>query len=536
MEFLKNSTSEQSLFSSNKPQLRPYQQQVIKDIYTLIRNGIKRNLIFAPTAAGKTIIGAQIIAHAVSRNRKVLFVVHRDILISQTQEKLRLYGINTGFIKAGLSENRDALVQIASVQTLQSRRWWRETQDSLYFYLIIFDECHIVAFSSIAQQMMTEIFPSSLYLGLTATPWRLSKKESLGDIFKGIACAPMPHELIEQGYIVKPSYYGIEQPDLKKVKTTNGEFNNAQLAIACDQPELIEQVVQEWFRLAYGRRTIAFTVTIEHSRHICEAFQKRGIRAAHVDASTPTQVANQIYQQLATGEIWLVSSCMKLTEGFDVPSVSCILLCRPTKSKALFFQMVGRGLRLSPETNKRDCLIIDQAGNVIRHSYIEDLKTINLHLSEQTEAGDAPKKLCPSADGGCGHYIYAGIMRCPHCSYKFILTEKMPYLQAIKQLLSKADKEKLDFYRERLQEGYKKLYSPGWAAIVFQEKYGHWPPDDWAKNAIFGYRFTSKDRETYQKYLIQIQEKNQKSDDWIKRYMSMEFGLTEGIVKQAQCL
>ena len=113
MELIQDFTSNQSLSSSNAPQLRPYQQQVIKDLYALIRSGIKRNLIFAPTGAGKTIIGAQIIAHAVSKARKVLFVVHRDILISQTQDKLRLYGINSGFIKAGWQENRDALVQMS---------------------------------------------------------------------------------------------------------------------------------------------------------------------------------------------------------------------------------------------------------------------------------------------------------------------------------------------------------------------------------------------------------------------------------------
>ncbi len=109
------------------PTLRPYQIQVIRGVYNQIRQGIKRILVFAPTGAGKTIISAQIIAHAASRGKRILFVVHRSVLIEQTYRKLTQFGLSTniGFIKAGYPEIRDAPVQIASVQTLAKREWWR---------------------------------------------------------------------------------------------------------------------------------------------------------------------------------------------------------------------------------------------------------------------------------------------------------------------------------------------------------------------------------------------------------------------------
>jgi superfamily II DNA or RNA helicase len=127
-------------------------------------------------------------------------------------------------------------------------------------------------------------------------------------------------------------------------------------------------------RYALGRRTIAFTVNVQHAQDLALAFLSKGIPAACVSAKTPVKTTEQIYKQLENAEVLVVCSCMKLTEGFDVPSVSAILLCRPTLSKSLYFQMVGRGLRLSPETGKTDCIVIDPSGNVQRHHYIEDLK------------------------------------------------------------------------------------------------------------------------------------------------------------------
>ena len=194
--------------------------------------------------------------------------------------------------------------------------------------------------------MMAQIYPNAIFIGLTATPYRLKKSEGMGDIFETLVSAPMPHKLIDSGYLSKPSYYGLHQPDLQRVKTVAGDYDEHQLAIARDKPELIAQLVEEWRKLAYGRRTIVFAVNVQHSQNICTAFNNCGIPAAHVDGKTSIKQRTEIYKQLAAKDIYVLCSCMTLTEGFDVPSVNAVILARPTQSIALYHQMVGRGLRL----------------------------------------------------------------------------------------------------------------------------------------------------------------------------------------------
>lgn len=482
--------------------------------------GNKRILVVAPTGSGKTLIASQIVAHAVSRARRVLFVVHRDILIAQTYAKFHTFGVDCGFIKAGWQEHRQALVQIASVQTLPRRNWWQEFPAQV----ILLDECHILGWSRVVRQMLTQIYPGAVYIGLTATPYRLNKREGMGDVFDALVSAPTPRELIKSGYLVKPSYYGVKAPDLGEVKTVAGDYDEEHLAWVCDRPELIEQLINEWKRLAWGRRTIAFAVSVQHSQHICEAFQQQRIPAAHVDGDTPIKVRNQIYQQLAEGEILILSSCQALTEGFDVCSVNAILLCRPTKSKALYLQMVGRGLRLSPETEKTDCVVMDQAGNVERHGFVEDVEQISLRKGHSAKSGVAPTKVCPTTIGGCGALLYTFQMRCFKCGYCFPELEHLPLIQKLEQLLPEGDLEKLKFYREKIQEAYHKGFSPGWAAVIFKEHYGYWPPDDWARGAIFGEEPTRGQKDLYYDYLQAIAKRKQKPESWVYRYLVLEYG------------
>ena len=500
--------------------LRPYQKRIIKETYDLIRQGTKSILLFAPTGAGKTLIASQIIAHAAGRDRSCMFVVHRDNLIAQTYDKFQKFGLECGFIKAGWQENRGAKVQIASVQTLQKRDWWQEYRADV----ILLDECHILAFASVVRKMMTLIYPQAIWLGLTATPWRLSKREGLGDIFDGLVCAPLPYELIDQGYLVKPSYHAVEPPDLKNRESVDGDCNESQLAIACDKLELIENLVKEWRRIAWKRPTIVFAANVPHSQNIYKTFLEAGISAAHIDGDTPVHQRNQIYQQSQSGEIMILCSCLTMTEGADLPWISCICLFRLTESKARYFQMVGRGLRLSPETSKRDCIVLDLVGNVYKHRYIEDLRQVTLNQGEDPEDIPAPLKVCQSSNGGCGAIIYAFYKECPHCGYSFEIN-KIPIILELKHQLREEDRERLDFYREKLQTAFEKQFSPGWAANLFREEFGHWPPDDWAKAAIFGETVTEIERSLYSQHLQVIACRLNKPAAWVERYLTLEFGL-----------
>lgn len=502
--------------------LRPYQKKVVKDTYDCIRAGAKRILIYAPTGAGKTIIAVQIVKDAAARGKRILFVVHRETLLEQTWEKLYKLGFECGFIKAGWSENYEALIQIASVQTLAKREWWHH----LAIDLVILDEAHIVAFARAIRAAIASHHPQAIYIGLSATPWRLKKEESLKDIFDHLVSAPSPRELIDAGFLVKPSYYSIDEIDLAKVGTAvDGDFDRRQLALACDRPELIAQVVQKWQELARDRRTIAFTVNVTHAQHLAAAFIEKGIPADWVSGATPAKKAKQLFEQLASGEI-ILCSCMKLTEGFDVPSISAVLLCRPTKSKALHYQMVGRALRLSPETNKTDALIIDLAGNILRNGFVEEIQQVSLEQRDADKKTECPKKTCPQEAGGCGAIIYAFQLKCPHCNFIFKRPEKVYLMPNLKTLISVGDEERYEFYRSQIRTAYTQKYSPGWAAFTFKERYGHWPPNIWARGAVFGDRakaYTVFDQAQYYQYLSAIATDRGKEESWVQRYMLLEF-------------
>lgn len=236
------------------------------------------------------------------------------------------------------------------------------------------------------------------------------------------------------------------------------------------------------------------------------------------------KVTDKIYQQLKQGQILVLCSCMKLTEGFNVPSVSAALLCRPTMSRALHFQMLGRALRLSPETEKIDAVIIDQVGSIQRHGFVEDIKEINLAPGEERQEIEVPKKVCPIAQGGCGAILYAFHMKCSECGYLFEQPKKVYLVPGLEQLLSDQDQERYEFYRHKLREAYQKSFAPGWAAMVFKERYGHWSPDAWAIGAIFGENPTADRQTSYRSYLTAIAKRLEKPEAWIQRYMNLEFG------------
>lgn len=504
------------------PTLRPYQKQCIADTYSLIRSGKKRILIFAPTGGGKTWIASQIVRHAVDRGRRVTIIVHRDILVEQTAQKLAIFGIPPGFIKAGWKEDRQALVQVASVQTMVKRDWWQQ----LLTDIVILDEAHLTAYTSIACQMMSAIYPHAIYLGLTATPWRTNRRESLGDIFESLVCCPMPHELITSGDLIKPSYFSVAEADLEKIGmvTTSGDFDEARLALACDRPEENEQTVRDWLRLAKGRRTIGFTVNVAHSRNLHETFLRAGIPSAYVSGLTPDKQAKYIYRQLATLEIQVLLSCMKLVEGTDIPSVSALLLCRLTNSPSLHFQMLGRSLRLSYETEKVDSIIIDRVGNLSRHGFVEDIREISLKPGTEPQAFEAPKKTCPLERRGCGALLYAFQMKCPNCGYLFEQPKIIYLTPEVKEIIRQEDAKAYKLYRQNLKVAYDNNLEPGWAAHEFRREFGPYPPDWWARGAIFGTQASEIHKNSYHDHLQALARRKEKPDLWIKRYMTLEFG------------
>lgn len=501
-------------------ELRDYQKQVIEDLYAAIRKGFRKLVIVAPTGAGKSLVSAKIVSDITSKGKRVMFLVDLDELISQTYLEFKAEGLDCGFIKAGLPENPNALVQICSVQTLPRRAWWKEHQIDV----VILDECHETAWRKVVKEdMMTEICPHALYIGLTATPYRLSSKERFGDIFETMVKCPLPSVLMDMGYLVKPSYYTIEGADLTKVKTKMGDFSEPDLSVACDKPELIKKAISEWQKLAFGRRTIVFCIDVKHAENVCREFRANGVPSAFVCGQTPIPVRKQYYRDLALGNLLVLVSVNVTSKGFNVPPVEVALMLRPTKSKAIYEQQLGRVLRISPETNKTCALILDQAGNVVRHRPIEEKTRYQLEHSKEDdgEENPVPLKECPE----CHSLMYGFVMTCKNCGYEFPAVEKSEVSGTLVRVFpNKGDEEKFRQYQSMLRQAFDLNHSPGSAMLEFKNRHNRYPAKDWSREAVFGENPDPISYATYYKHLAAIAYRLKKDEGWIKRFMTMEFG------------
>ena len=501
---------------TNIPTLRNYQINAISELYQLIRKNYHRILIVAPTGAGKTVIAAHFVYQESKNNKTILFIVHRDVLIKQTLKKFNDFGINCGVITGGYKENRTATVQIASAQTLSRRKidnWFAPD-------IVFIDEAHQTAWNKIVQRQL-ENFESknTTFIGLTATPWRLSKREAMSDLFDTLIATPTPGELILKGYLAPPIYYSVDGADLKGVRTLSGEFNNSDLGVRCNVPEVVNAIVSEWQRLAKNRLTIAFAVNVAHAVAIATAFNEVGIPAASVDGTMPTKQREVIYFQLQSGQIKVVASCEALGEGFDIPAISCVLLCRPSKSKAKAWQQIGRGLRIAP--GKHDCLILDQARMIKRFGFVEDLTTFTLGHSDKTSPGEAPTKICPKCSAINRNFDKV----CRGCGYQFPTPPKLLPTTEFKLLRCTADQVKeYHHYHDLLAEAYHRGLKPVWADKQYQIQYGYWPPYKWMRDAIFGPQPTVVDKVAYRQYLVRLMIADGQAMGWVEHHMRMVFG------------
>ena len=318
----------------------------------------RRVLYVSPTGSGKTVVLCKRIQDAVAAGRTVDFIAHRKELIDQCSKKLTDNGIAHGIIMRGQRGDGDAPVQVCSIQTLIRREHRRAD-------IGIVDEAHHAPSDS--YQGALSAYPFTL--GVTATPCRLDGR-GLGDCFDGMVVGSTARELTAAGWLVPSRVFAPTRPDLQGVHSRAGDYIAAELQAAMDKPKLIGDIVDHWLRLAKGRPTVVFATGVKHSLSIVAAFRVAGVNAAHLDADTPIAERESILADLASNRLSAVSNCGILTEGWDAPIVSCVIIDRPTQSLSLYLQMVGRSLR--PYPGKSDCLVLDHAGATLRHGFVAD--------------------------------------------------------------------------------------------------------------------------------------------------------------------
>jgi superfamily II DNA or RNA helicase len=511
------------------PSLRPYQEQVITDVYAKVREGYRRIVLVAGTGAGKTVISGQICAHAEAAGSRLLFLVHLDVLVGQTYDKMKSFGLHCGFIKAGWPEDPTAPIQIASVQTMAKRNWWRDWSADLVFY----DEGHTTVFSQVGQQLIYETHKDAVHLAMTATPYRLGSTQ-LGDHFETMVTAPPPATLQKMGFLAQMKYYGIpgeDQLDLGGIQVVAGDYDEKQLKNACDRPELIDRVVTEWQRLTPGKRTIAFCVDVEHARHVSQAFAAAGIASDYVSGATGSKKRALLYESIARGDLRVLTSCNVLSIGFDVPSIEVGLLLRPTMSLALHHQQVGRVMRISPKTGKSHGIILDQAGNLQRLGFPEDVQEYEMpYGTGEDKPGKskrgAPKKACPQ----CGTYINTFAMDCPDCGYDW-RTARESYSSELIELMTRDqlsavqdEGTRYQIFCSIRQRIYRKGYGPGFAQQEYYDCFQCRPDPSWYLGAIFGKQPIEDDRKDYEYYLRVVANKLGKGQAWMIEEFNKEFG------------
>jgi superfamily II DNA or RNA helicase len=345
-------------------EMRPYQTEALRAIGASMAAGERRGLLVLPTGAGKTIVFATLIANTGGRS---LVLVHRDELARQTVDKLLAVrpDVMPGIVQ-GLRNEHTAPVVVASVQTLS--RLKRLAQVAPDFSLVVTDESHHAtadSYQRIYEHVLVGMPGGPYHLGVTATPARTDKQD-LQPVFERIVYEAFMEDLIEQGFLCpmrgKTVKLGL---DLDRVRVRHGDFKAGALSRAMIAANANELIANAYLEHAQGRRAIAFLPSVELAEMVFKALSTRGIPSAVVTGETPLETRQDVYAGLREGAIKVVSSCMVLTEGFDEPSVDCIIVGRPTKSLPLYMQMVGRGSRPSP--GKQDCLVIDIAAITRRH-------------------------------------------------------------------------------------------------------------------------------------------------------------------------
>ena len=390
--------------------LRDYQTEALERVAKAEARGVRKQLGVAATGLGKTIMFC---ALARERECRTLILAHRDELVSQAVAKVREVwpDAQVGIVKA--TENDvNARVVVASVQTLARQRrldmlvcsqwgdtagmsgWGLTTPEP--FGLVIVDEAHHTAADSyrrILDGLDAGTPEGPLLLGVTATPDRGDGK-GLDDLFDEIV---FNYDLlwgIRSGYLcdVRALRVKLTALDMSTVKVSKGDYEAGAAGRAMEQANAPEAIYRQWKEYASDRRTIVFVPTVALSEETAAVFGENGVECAHVSASTPLDERRSILRGYAEGTIQVVTNCMVLTEGFDSPRTDCIIAARPTKNRALFTQMIGRGTRKHPD--KHDLLVLDVVGNSDELSLITVPSLFGIEKPQFAKAlGDGTKNL-----------------------------------------------------------------------------------------------------------------------------------------------
>lgn len=467
--------------------LRPYQFESIEGLRAGFRAKHKRQILVAPTGAGKTVIATQMTGDANAKGTRVIFGVDRVSIVDQTSAMFDKYGIPHGVIQANHWRSRPhERVQIATWQTLEKRSIDPEVR------LLIVDECHTVR-DSVSQLIQSR--DDLLTIGLTATPFT----KGLGQLYTNLVNVTTTNRLIEEGFLCPLKVYIAQAPDMSGAKVVAGEWTAKEAGQR--GTAIIGDIVAGWIektRLHFGGpvKTIVFSADVDHGEELCKQFQAAGYnfqQISYKDANDDRR--KQLVDEFRRKDSSIVGlvSCEALAKGFDVPDIMCGIAARPyRKSLSGHIQMLGRAMRSSP--GKTFALWLDHAGNYARFKsdvddYFEngiqslDNADLDSKVRKDPEEEEADDIRC----GECGFVMPPKAKACPACGHervrKAIREIQEGELVAIDATVAKLphylhDKKAvwpqlctLAMQRKNGDEDSAKKF----ARRQFEQIYGHWP-------------------------------------------------------------
>lgn len=372
-------------------ELRPYQQQAKDAIFSEWENGIKKTLLVLPTGCGKTIVFAKVAEECVKGGSRVLILAHRGELLDQAADKI---GKSTGLGCATEKAEQTCIgswfrIVVGSVQSMMREKRLNQFPNN-YFNTIIIDEAHHCISES--YQKVLRHFPDAEVLGVTATPDR-GDMQNLGTVFESLAYEYTLPRAIKEGYLSPIKAVTIPlKIDMSAVGVQAGDFKSGDIATALDP--YLESIAEEMEKYCSDKKTVVFLPLVKTSQKFRDILNNHGFRAAEVNGDSKDRA--EILEAFDKDQYNVLCNSMLLTEGWDCPSVDCIVVLRPTKVRSLYCQMVGRGTRLSPETKKDHLLLLDFLWHTERHELCHPASLI-------CESAEVAQKMTENMekDAGC---------------------------------------------------------------------------------------------------------------------------------------
>jgi superfamily II DNA or RNA helicase len=453
--------------------LRDYQERALERTRAAVAQK-KKPVIYIATGAGKTRIAAEIFLLARKKGKRVAFVAPFISILNQTWKHFRDAGLdemNMSLIQAdSILYDMSKDIQICSRDTLVRRKDLPDVD------IVIWDECHC---GSILYRRWMEHAPNAVHIGLSASPFRVDMRK---DGWDELIPVETMSNLIRQGYLSPYRLFAPSSPDMTGVKMMAGDFSEKDLSEKV-APQLIADVVKTYLEKGNWQPALCFCIDRAHAQSLCEQFNAAKIPAGYVDANTEVSEREELVEKLRTGELKVIANVNCFSAGLDAPFLGCVILARPTWSRMLYIQQLGRALRTYP--GKTEAIILDHSGTALRLGFpdeqdIEDFLDGKKEKAKREEQKERLPKPCPS----CSYLLSPKDHICPSCGFERkrasgIISadgELVEYNMATGAPGEKVTRDmKQVWYSSLLWIAQEKGYLPGWAANKYREKFGVWP-------------------------------------------------------------